>query len=138
MENNMCNVEKRRYVWFTVIFNLLFLYFKFLTFGWVTIIILWFFPLYLILYNIASVLTAKIKNKTKGDYIRFWCLGCLLLFSGLTFCDFGDYGPPAQIIRFLPYKLSLIICFSSFCLCIILSIVSILIYILKKKKLSKV
>lgn len=138
MKNNTYIAERKKtYIIFTIFFSFLFLLFKLMTFGWLTIFIFVFIPGYLILYNIASILTACIKNKKKSDHIRYWCLSFSFILSGLTFCDFGDIGPTVKIIRFLPDNILLSICFSSFMICIILSIISIVLYF-KKKKLHSI
>ena len=132
-KNNYIAERKKTYICITVFFNMLFILFKLMTFGWLTIFIFFFIPVYLCLYNVSSILTACIKNKTKGDKIRFWCLNFSFILSGLTFCDFGDVGPTAKIIKFLPDNILLIICFSSFVVCTILSIILIIIYCKKSK-----
>ena len=78
--------------------------------GWLTLFssIFGILPLYLILYVVAGVLTAFIKNKTKGDHVRFWCMGFVTILSALTFVDRGDVETSAKIIKFLPDNVLLV------------------------------
>lgn len=138
MQKNVSVAERKKtYICFSIIFSILFLFLKLLTLGWYTILFIACIPLYLILYNIAAILTACIKSKTKADHIRFWILSFSFILSGLTFCDFGDTGPTVKIIRFLPDIVLVIICLCSIITCVVLSIISIVFYS-KKKKLQNV
>ena len=119
--------NKALYLTLTIIFGVLFCIFKIFNLGWLSIIA--FFPiiLYLIFYIIYGSIFANLKNKTKNDYLFFWLISFFFLLSGLLFADFGDYGPPSQIIKFIPYNISLNMSLFSALTTITLMIVSIIV-----------
>ena len=118
--------NKALYLTLVVVFSILFCVCKILNFGWLSIMA--FFPiiLYLIFYIIYGNIFANLKNKTKNDYLFFWLISFFFLLSGLLFADFGDYGPPSQIIKFIPYNISLNMSLFSALTTITLMIVSII------------
>ena len=119
--------NKALYLTLTITFGVLFCVFKIFNLGWLSIIA--FFPiiLYLIFYIIYGSKFANLKNKTKNDYLFFWLISFFFLLSGLLFADFGDYGPPSQIIKFIPYNISLNMSLFSALTTITLMIVSIIV-----------
>ena len=98
--------EKVVYIIIAVVFGILFCIFKLFSFGWLSLMN--FFPLvlYLIFYIIYGVKFAILKNKIKNDFWFFWLISFFFLLSGLLFVDFGDYGPPSQIVKFILYNVS--------------------------------
>ncbi len=96
------------YNFITAAISVIFCVLKFiLTIGWFTIM---FFPAiiaYLVFYIKYGNMIANKVTKDKNDYIHFWLVSIFLLLFALFFTDFGDYGPPTQILKFIPYNITL-------------------------------
>ena len=108
------------YYTITMLFGILFVLFKILTIGWYSAIAFIPLLLYLLFYISFGFKFADLPEKSKSDYIFFWLASLFLLLSGLLFVDFGDYGPPHQIITFIPYSLSFKLSIVTACITILL------------------
>lgn len=113
------------FITITIITLLLSLYGKLLTFGWMTImlIMLPIIPVHFILFTISGIQLAKVKNKTKIDYISFFILCITILLYTYTFVDAGDIGSNKAIYSINENILSYI-SFVCFFINIVLAIVS--------------
>lgn len=115
VEKNKAREHRILLIAITIITLLLSLYGKLLTFGWLTIILIWcaILPIHFILFTKAGIKLALVKNKTKSDYIRFFELCITMLLYAFTFVDMGDMSTNAAIDFIDENVLSLIslICF---------------------------
>lgn len=92
------------------------MYGKFITIGWLTIILIWSFilPAHFILFTGTGIKLAIRKNKTKGDYIYFFALCITMLLYAFTFVDMGDTSTNTAI-DFIGENILSKISFISFC-----------------------
>ena len=123
--------NKALYTTFTIFFSIIFCIFKLFNFGLLSIMAFNPIIVYIILYTIYGCTFAKTENKTKNNYCFFWLISFFFLLSGLLFADFGDYGPTSQIIKCIPYNISLNLSLFSALATIVLMIISV---VLKKRQ----
>jgi len=115
--------HKILFILITIITLLLAIYGKFLTIGWLTVLLIWcqLITVHFILFTIAGIRLAKIKNKQRSDYISFFILCITLLLYTYTFVDAGDIGS-SKVIDFIDENILVYISFGSFVTNIILSL----------------
>ena len=122
----------------TIFFDVIFCFLKCFTFGWTSffLIVSGILPIYIVLYNIASISIARVISKNKIDYIRFFILSFAFLLPALTFADAGDDSSNiARIINFGSLNLLYTITFLTIVIFIIQSIIYIKIY--KDKRIAQ-
>lgn len=117
----------------TIITLLLAIYGKCITIGWLTVMLIWSFilPIHFIMFTKAGIKLAKIKNKTKMDYIYFFALCITIVLYAFTFVDAGDMSTN-RAIKFIDINVLSNISSTSFFINIILIII-IFIKVRKKK-----
>lgn len=98
---------------------------KITTIGWATVVLtmLLILPIHAILFIVSGLTFANKKNKTKFEYILFIIMCISEILYTYTFVDFGDYGSPVQLIRFLEPKTSKTISFSFFIISLLTAII---------------
>ena len=139
-DKNMVIKGRTLYTVLTVFFSVVFCILKFLSLGWLTIFLSIPIIIYIVYYIVCGSTFANIKNKTRDDYKSFWRVSFFFLLSGLTFLDFGDYGPPVRIIpeTIMPNAISVCACLFSACATVVLMITFMKRLRKRKNKLTKV